>query len=216
MTTAAQIINRATGLLGVRAVGQTLDVAIVADCFDHFRTMLDGLANDPGLFPSVEVSVALTAGVPTVALAGAPYDVEYGWIGSEPDLVEVVPQNFFDGLDDNTTGQPDYLFYDGSGTISVYPTPDQNYTLKLRIRGQSLGFTAITTDVALDPGMDSMLTNTLAVTLAPLFEKMPSQLLVIAAIGSKKSIRRRNHQSKAVDCPFDARRNFDIVRGDYK
>jgi len=216
MTTAAQIISRATGLLGVRAVGQTLDAAVQADCFDQFRVMLDGLATDPGLFPTVEISVTLTAGVPTVTIANAPYDVEYGRIGVDPDVVEVVPQNYFDSLDGNTSGQPDYLYYDGSGTISLYPTPDQNYTLKLRVRGQSLGFTALTTNIDLDPGVEAMLTNSLAVTLAPLFEKMPSQLVALAANSAKKALRRKNLTKRAVDCPFDTRRDFNIIRGDYK
>lgn len=212
MTTAAQIINRATGLIGVRAIGQTLDSTVQSDCFDYFRVMLDTLANEPGLFRDVAIQVPVTSGVNTVTLTDAPFSVEYGWIGADPDPVDVVPQNYFDGLG-SSTGQPECMVYDGNGIVTLYPVPDQDYTLILRVKGQSLGFAAITTDVDLVPGMESLLTNNLAVYFASVFEKQPPQMVAIAAAASKREMRRKNATPRAVDCPVTTGKSFDIVRG---
>ena len=87
------------------------------------------------------------------------------------------------------------------------------YSLTIRYRGKDLGFTAISTDVAIDLGMYAMLTNNLAVHLCSVFEKQPPQMVAIAASASKRSLRRKNSTPRSVDCPVITNRRYDIVRG---
>lgn len=224
MTTAAQLIDRATGLIAVRAIGQTLNGAVSADCFGYLNMMLDAWRLESGLTVTTKLDVPIVAGTdeyeisPTGdVVAVSPINVlsAFSDIGGTKYTAEVVPENTFDLLTDSTSNIPDYVFWDGL-TLHVYPAPSTNYTLTLTIKSPLPEFATITTDVPLTAGMESAIASNLAITLSPIFEKQPGQLLMMTAANSKRALKHANFKPMAVDCPVNTGRSFDIVSGDYR
>lgn len=223
MTTAAQLIDKATALLGVRGIGQTLDGAVSADVFGMLQTMLDEFNLEPGLSKNVRETLTLTPGkasysvnesgdfpIPTpVSILFATYRT-----GSTDYTVDIIPENQYLSIPDKATtcNIPDWLYFDGS-SIYLYPTPSEAGPLTITVKEQAPLFAHVSDDVTLEPGVESAIINNLAVYVAPMFEKMPSQAVMLAASRSKRLLKRANFQPEAVDCPVGSGRVFNIIRG---
>lgn len=226
MTTAAQLIDKATGLIGVRAIGQTLSGEVSADCYGYMQMMLDGWRLEPGLSDTVKSPATMVPGQASYELSPTgdvaiqtPQHILGAYVrsGITDYTVEVIPENRYDAISDKSTVSdiPDWIYFDGL-TMYVYPVPSVASVMTLTIKEDVPTFSTITTDVPLNAGMESAIASNLALILAPVFEKQPGQLLMMTAANSKRSLKSSNFKPAAVDCPVATGRNFDIVKGDYR
>lgn len=222
MTTAAQLIDRATGLIGVRAIGQSLSGDVAADCYEYLKMMLDAWRLESGLTLTTKIVATLPANQTSYTIApGGDIDATtpmkilgaFSTINGSIYGADIVPENYFDSLDIGVTSNiPEYFFFDGLN-LKIYPVMSQPVAVTLTVKGPLPVFTTITTDIPLSAGMESAIASNLAVLLAPVCEKQASQTVMLTAANSKRALKQSNFASAAVDCPIDTGKSFDIIAG---
>lgn len=121
--------------------------------------------------------------------------------------VEIVPQNKFDMASLKTTqGQPTMLFYNPTypnGTIYLFYTPDQAYTLRLNMRARLGSLSTINTTVSFPEEYRRALVFNLAQDIANMYGFAVPQDVVRLARESKTIVMSRNAANDNSIAEFD-------------
>jgi hypothetical protein len=126
---------------------------------------------------------------------------------------QAIPQKTLSGA------YPTKVFYDhnwsaGLGIITVFPEPESSTAaLVLYTRTPLTVFADLTTDYTFPPGYEEAIEYNLAIRLAPLFEKTPSQWLVTNAREALADIKRANFRPAEARFPstlVGSRGRYDI------
>jgi hypothetical protein len=138
--------------------------------------------------------------------------------------VEIVPQNQYDKMSLKTVqGQPTMLFYNPTyptGTVYLFYTPDQAFTLRLNMRARLGELATISTTVSFPEEYRRALVFNLAVDIANMFGFDPPQTTARIARETKDMLMSRNSSNDNSIAEFDLalrpqHRRRGITRGDF-
>lgn len=213
MPTARRLITRAMLRAGILTKTQAPSADEAADALDTLNDILGMTANDSLMcYARLVESFPLTGNVATYTIgSGQTFDtarptaIVSAYVRQGNVDYEVVPlrDTSYDrdiGLK-TLTGMPEGYFYDnGSPTarITFYPTPDEGYTVYLRMEKPITSFT-LDTDVELPPGWNEYLINRLAVTLQPEYGLPADQNIYSFAEQAKAAIKGQVARNRSMD-----------------
>jgi hypothetical protein len=209
--TLLELLTSSLRAIGVKNPGVTLTAEEVDDAKEILNLMLD-LWSAEGLmvYASTRESFSLVNGQEayTIGTGGnfntdRPIQILNAYIGESGAAdtpVEIIGANQYQGIWlKETPGKPDKLNFLGTmplGTIYIYPSPDSAYTIYLDSLKPLTDITVLTSTISLPPGYEAALQSNLAVNLAPEYGRDPSQLVLKAAMESKKALMNLNAASR--------------------
>lgn len=209
--TVIDIIKRAYKLIGVYSIGETPTADESTDGLTALNAMLDEWATEP-LMAYVKTlnTITLTSGVSvyTIGETGTIISprpdsidestyIDYLGVSYPVSVVSMAEYNAIT-LKDTTTTMPCVLWYKPdfpNGTITIWPTPSANVTLKLWSIKPLGGYLNLTDMVSLPPGYENAITFNLAIALAAEFSAPIPITVAKTAISSKKKLKRANYES---------------------
>ena len=207
MTTPNQMISDALGLVGVRAIGESLPGHEVLDCYRVFQRMLDEMAIEKLIqrwegattfgtsSGQSEYEITSTESTPVgVSSLGFTSGDGDSWIG------ELAQKDDLLSVDRDVQGRPSTftpMVKNRALTITLWPTPDGSYSVIANLM-YGLYFSDLNDDILLPVGYESMLVQNLAVKLAPLYEREAPASVVMGARSSKSLVKRMNWQGITV------------------
>lgn len=232
MTTALQIIKRATRLIGVTGIDTPLSSEESADGFEALNSMLGSWANEKLMIyaPTLDV-VALTPGQAAYTIGpGAGIDtarptsidpmsyVLWGNV-SYPLVVLTAAEYNAICVKDLDATIPQAIWYlptFPNGQITLYGVPSDAMTLYLWSTKPFTAFASVTDVVNLPPGYDEALAYNLAVKIAPEYERSASPDVKTTAVMSKKLLKRTNFEPLPLGFPGEVlpQRQFNIYSGE--
>ena len=212
------IIKDALGLIGAIAIDETptnseftqalRTLNIMIDRWSSQRLMLR--SSSPLTFPLVAGKSSYTVGTTGADVTAAkPITITsatYTDSNSNDYPVDIIDIVTYNNLGDKTisSGPVMYIAYDpgntqqntNKGTIYVYLTPDQAYTLSMEVQSYLTEFTSITDTVTFEPAYYEALVYNLAVRLFRYYRdaaaQIPSDILVIS-VNSLNNIKTMNN-----------------------
>jgi len=208
MTTALQIINRATILNGGRAVGETLEAGPLDECFQALNSLIDTWGTTPqAAFNNEEVVVTMPPGTTSMTIGPSqqidvprPLRIEmaYARYSNIDRVIDVIEDKaVWDQIliKDLGTSWPEVLWYDGglpTGNVYFWPKPSGTVTLHLTVLNYLAQYSGVNQDQNLSRGYKRALEFGLAVETAPLFNLEPSPSLARNAALAYRNLRRAN------------------------
>jgi hypothetical protein len=99
-------------------------------------------------------------------------------------------------------GMPQVLWYDSAyptGTVNLYPTPDAAYTLYVQARKPLTSALTLATSISLPPGYEKAIVDTLAVDIAPTFERPVTEAMMVASRAAEYVLRTTNYEGLLLD-----------------
>jgi hypothetical protein len=109
-----------------------------------------------------------------------------------------------------TSTLPTKLYYDhgfstgagnlGSGNIALWPVPTQANQIALYTPTAISQFTGLTQTISLPPGYNRALVYSLAIEMAPEFDRQPSEVIVAVAERALDNLKRTNLQLNRLRC----------------
>lgn len=235
MTTARTIIESALRKINVIGVGQALSAEEANDALIQLNAMIDSWSVEGwNNYTQVRESFPLTAQVASYTIgSGATFDTSrpvriiaafIRQTGSDIDyplaLISADTYANSDKLEDGTI--PEALYYDGNfplGTIILLGAPTAGYELHLYSYKENTQFTTLNTDIDLPPGMEQALVYSLAVYMAPEYEKEAYNTVKAEAIRSKKVFKVANTRNEYNQADIDPTAGgskatyFDVLTG---
>lgn len=208
MTTATTIITDALGQIGIVDPVEALEADDANLGLRVLNRLVDALGTD-ALIPVATTwqSVPLTSGSMTIGAAGdivvtRPTRIEVGAYVVSGDvsfpLEKLNRQQWGEIAVKGDTGIPRYYYYESQtavlGTIKFWPAPDTTYTAYLPLKSRLSAFADLTTNYSLADGYDEFLTSTLAVKLAPFYNREAPGSVIAASRIAKRYIKRLNVQ----------------------
>lgn len=207
--TAADIVNRATLLLGVRPSGQALRAHEASSALISLNDMLNAWSVDNLLiYARQQRTFTLTGAASYSVGVGQDFDIErpvdldraspgYVTLDGTDYPLRLVPRNEFDQAAQKYTsvGKPSGLVYDAGvpyGNITLYPviasgTLTLNYIAPLQV------FETLAEEIALPPGYARALVYNLAVEISPEYPDIPMpQSVERTAMMSLAALKRKN------------------------
>lgn len=221
MTTAANIINESLMLLGILADGETPSASMSQTALRRLNSMVASFNNESlAIYQVQDETFTLGAGV-TSRTIGSGGNFNTTWpitilpssfvrdTVNAPNVdfpLQVVNQAQYNSIvvKSITGPYPQVVYYDRSyplGRLYFWPVPVSSVSLHLGTWKPLTDFTALTTDMALPPGYEEMLTFNLAMRLAPSYGVTPSAEVKQFAVESKRNIKRSNNQNAVLDLP---------------
>jgi len=202
----SNIITDAMSLIGATAIDETPTSSELALGLRTLNMMVDRWSTQRLMLRSTTpISFPLVAGqaVYTIGLSGAQitaakplklYSAFYRDSSSVDQPIDIIDVSDYNAMPDKSisTGPPEYVAYDPGaaqqtsnvGTLSLYLTPDQAYTLFLETDAYLTEFVAVTDTVTFEPAYYEALVYNLAERLFRHFhrseEQIPADILRIA------------------------------------
>ena len=204
--TVLDLIKASLRVLGILAAGETPDAQQSTDARQALNLMLGEWDNDGFLTLREQQNFSVSSGT-------ASYSIGDGetWDGNKPLKILVAYLRDSDGYDHPLTiinekeymeiydkdseGRPTRLFYqpaETTGTVYLYPEPDDAYTIYLLNHKEFTEYTALTTTISLPSGYLNALKFNLAVEIAPEYEREPSQWVISQATKKLAAIKSTN------------------------
>jgi hypothetical protein len=199
------IIKDAMGLIGATEMDETPSASEMLTGMRIANIMLGRWGGQKYMLRSPkQLTIPITAGKSnyTIGLSGCdvtdskPITVESAFLRDSSNLdtpLEVVTLGILESQTDRliTQSESSILTYDPGntqqaiqvGTIHLYPTPDENYTLYVRVQSQLTEFSALTDEVTMEPMYYEALIYNLAVRLFRRFHtkgEVPGDVVSIA------------------------------------
>lgn len=222
MATVLDLIKTSLGYLGVLASGEEPEASDSADCLASLNRLLDSMNINRGSINSIQrTTYTLTLGLnphsigaasltPTLTMTtGRPVKIESAGLIQSGDTIENELEIYRDHSryaqlpDKTTTGIPTVLYYDPAftlGKINLNPPPNAAHTLVLYTWTPLTTVLALDTTVSFPPGYERMLGYLGAVEYAPLFDTIPSALVVSQAREARSEIKRLNSPTPVLRC----------------
>ncbi|MBO0358627.1 hypothetical protein J0X19_11780 [Hymenobacter sp. BT186] len=204
MTTVRDLITGAARLLGVIQKGEALAADEAADGFSALNDMLGTWSNESLLIFSRTVEeFTLQPNVAAYPIGpGLTFDtvrptviheayVRYQGFDQE---LWIISDEEYNGIYDKSTPSiyPTRLSFDNAypvGTIRVNPVPDRASTLILSSEKPITEFASLDSEILLPPGWARALRYNLAIEMAPEYDVMPSQLVLLGAQNAKGQLK---------------------------
>ena len=208
--TVIQIIKRAYRLIGVYSIGETPTADESADGLTALNAMLDEWATE-SLMAYIKTldNITLTPGVSvyTIGATGSVVSarpesidestyIDYLGVSYPVSVVSLAEYNAIT-LKNTSTTMPCVLWYKNdfpNGTLTLWPTPSVNVTLKLWSAKPLGGYLNLTDSVSLPPGYENAITFNLAMALAAEFGTAIPITVAKTAATSKKKLKRSNYE----------------------
>lgn len=207
MTTALDIIKRSMRLLGVYAIGEDPTDDEAESGLTALNALLDSLANSGQLvYAKTLDSIALVGGTAayTVGPSGGTattrpvevLDESYVTLNNVTYPVSVISLQQYNDIGLKTIqGIPRYVWVQPDMpdvTVTLWPVPDQAYTLKLWSNKAITGTLSLTTTLSLPPGYLRMLAYLLAEDLSAEYQVgVPASVATIAS-QARRLLKRTN------------------------
>lgn len=227
MTTALNIIEGAARIIGVLNKGENMPSDDAADGLVALNDLLASWSNESLLVYARTIeSFTLTGGVATYLIGdGQTFDTDRPIAiinatirdssGQDYPLTLINDEAYQDTTFKTTqTPYPEFLNYTNGhpyGTINLYGTPSQSYSLRLLTEKPLTSFSTTATTVDLPPGWNRALRYNLALELAPEYSVKADQLVVKNAMDAKGAIKNttlRNRPLLAMDRTDTEARNI--------
>ncbi len=218
MTTALQLVNKATSLIGVRGAGEILSADDAAECLSSLNSMLDSWRTESlYAYAKQRVTATLPAGVNTATIGPAgtfvvtprPIRIEVGSFFTSGQLdyeIKPITAQEFNGVGLKATGDlgPTYVYLDTAypqGTLYFYPQAAQSVSVTLLCLLQVSEFADLNTNYDLAPGYQRAIEYSLAEEIAPIFEMEPPPTVKRSAIVARKNVKRANFAVPQLEVP---------------
>lgn len=226
MTTALDLINRATIMNGGRALGETLEPGAMEECFSALNSLIDTWGTDPqAAYNNQEIVVTMPPGTQSLTIGPGkqidcvrPLRIElaytrFGNIDRVTDILD--DKSDWDQIiiKDLGTSWPEVLWYDGglpTGNVYFWPKPSGTVELHLTVLNYLAEYTDPNQAQTLSRGYKRALELNLAVETAPLFSLEASISLQRNAANAYRSLRRAN--STVPDMDIGERRSSRLGR----
>jgi hypothetical protein len=205
MTTALNLIEGAARILGVLNKGENMPADDAADGLVALNDLLASWSNESLLvYARTLESFTLTGGVATYLIGSGqtfnttrPVAIVEAVIRDSSNVdypLTIINEETYQGTSYKTTQTPipEFLSYTNAhpyGTINLYGTPSQAYSLRLLTEKPLTSFSLTSTTVDLPPGWNRALRYNLALELAPEYSVKVDQLIVKNAMDSKGAIK---------------------------
>lgn len=208
MTTALELIERASRLAGILGEGQTLSGQQSDDALVTLNDVLDSLGVDSlALYQTTNDTVTLVAGqdVYTVGTGGdfnvdRPAQINSAYVvyqGVSFPVREVTQDEYnLVTLKTMTQPLPAFFLYLNTfplGTMTLWPVPNTAIPLTISVDRVLTQIASLSDTLTLPPGYSKMLRTRLAVELCPEYGREPSTLLLKMAADALADVKRGNH-----------------------
>lgn len=224
-TTAQQILDGAFELIGVKALGQALEAAIVQDGFRRLNNLVDTWGIEPGTILSIERQVfPIVGGVQSYTIgAGGVWDTPRPTVIDRAGLVmlnttpsieiplSVLSQQAYEAIAVKglQSTLPTQLYYDqaytaaGLGTVFLWPAPTiATNVIALYTEMRLAAFVSVAGTVRLAPGFREALEYNLACRLAAPYGRPVQPDVLLYAKSTLANVKRRN--TPTLDLALDA------------
>ena len=222
-------IKRALRLIGVLDPGVEPEAFMQRDALVALNGMLSSLsAQKNAIYAPTTTTFSTVAGTAKYTIGSGgdvdvvrPKNIIKAYIsdsdGDYP-LEIIAMSNYFDITEKSTQTRPKQLYHDRKyplGDIYLYFTPDQVYTVNLKLWSAFAVYTTYTESLALPLEYEDMICSNLAVRLAPEYQRAVGQELAFMAKDSMNTIKNLNSSPKpqVVTDPFRAPTNTNIYDG---
>ena len=211
MTTATELITQALGILGVRAVGESVDGTTAGETLTRLNSLIDSWRTQKlYAYATQRITGTLPASASTLTVGPTgdivttyrPFRLETGGFynnGGQDYPIQLLTQNEFNGITQKLQASGATaigIYYEPTlpnGTLYFYPQPSSQVTLTLIVLTELLEFPTLNSDYTLPPGYRRALAYALAEDLAPDYGKTMSPSAVKAGYVALRNIRRVNH-----------------------
>ncbi len=223
MTTAADIINEAASLIGVKSEGDPLSPEGSQSALTRLNSMVASMSNESLIIYQQSDEVFTFPANETYQTIGIGEDFNTTWpiqvlqqtfsrnssVAPGVDFaLEVINQAQYNSISvkgNTVTGPyPQLLYFDRDypvGKIYIWPVLTSAVELHLATNKQLSSFAGLTTSVILPPGYEEMLTFNLALRMAPSYSVSPSPEVKQFAMESKRNLKRVNATNDVMDLP---------------
>jgi hypothetical protein len=234
--TGRDLVSAQLRLIGAIAPGESPSAAEVTDALAANNRMIGSWSNESLMIPSlVREEFALTPSDGSYTMGtGAnfnttrPISIESATIeiqSSDPDhelpLKIIRNASEWAGITqkDSTATYPEYLFIEGTypnETLNLYPIPTEANKLVIYSMKPITEIATLDTSVSLPPGYEEALIYNGAMRLATEYGRLPSELIMLIAVDSKSSIKRKNYRPSFLkaDSALTCRGSFNILTGE--
>jgi hypothetical protein len=204
MATARNLITGALRLIGVLMKSEAPSDDEAADALSALNGMLGTWSNESLLaFSKGLKSFPLTAGVSTYTIGtGATFNTSRPTVIKQAYImydgfdhpIDLISEEEYNEFSDKTqrSDYPNRLAYVRdypNATIKLYPVPDRSSTLFLFMEQPLTEISSLDDEISLPPGWERALRYNLAIELAPEYDQMPSQLIMMTATTSKRALK---------------------------
>jgi hypothetical protein len=204
MTTALQIMNRATEITGYKDPAETLSGADAAQFLAVLNSLVDSW-NTSRLYVVTTTTVSASVSASPVSIGAAqtlnttrPVRIEGGYVtsgGVDYDLDWITAAEY-DAIENKSLSSsiPTHAFYSPGlpiGSIYLWPVPSAAVTLSVRVMTQLSAFADTATDYTLAPGYKRALEYSLAEEIHP---NRITPATARLASGARRAIKRVNHE----------------------
>jgi hypothetical protein len=224
MTTALQILNRATEITGYKDPSETLSGDDAAQFLAVLNSLVDSW-NTSRLYVVATATVSASVSASPVSIGASqtlnttrPIRVEGGWIRQDGIDYELdwITSAEYDAIQNKslTSSIPTRAFYSPglpNGSVYLWPAPSGTVSLHVRVMAQLSAFADLATDYTLAPGYKRALELSLAEEIHPnrITPKIERQ-----AFGARKAIKTVNHEPLQLEhCGVPHYERFNILTG---
>lgn len=226
MSTALNIITRAMKKVGILSKTESPTADEAEDALSSLNELLLSWSNDAtSIYARTTENFSLVGSTNTYSIGTSqtfnttrPVNIldAYIRINNIDYQMDVINEDMYNDIGDKSSlGRPILLTYTQSypyGSIRVWPTPDQAYTIYL-VCEKPLTSYALADTVSLPPGWERALIYNLAVELAPEYGMQPDQGIFKIAGESKGLISRTVMKNKSMDVPVSPRNYQRALEG---
>lgn len=226
MATGLDLVTSALRKSGAIGAGETPEADEAADAIETINQMLSSWSNfASNVYARVLENFTLTGndGEYSIGSGGnfnttRPIKILAAYIRSSTiDYgVEVVTDEDFAGISlKSQAGMPEYLNYDNgfaTGTIKIWPVPDQAYSLYL-LSEKPLSSLTLAGTVSLPPGWEQAIIYNASILLAPEYGLPVSAEVAEIAAQSKSSIMKAILRNRPIDVPRNLDNRNNIYAG---
>lgn len=224
-TTARTLIRRAMQKAGILSKNETPSADEANDALDTLNDVLAVFSNETLMnyvrivspFTMVSGTASYTIGTGGTFNTSRPVTIDSAYIrsGSVDYEMEPISEENYDIIGMKTTrGIPFSFTYNNAaplGTLTVYPVPDSNYVIYLRM-GKPVASLALDDVIDMPPGWNMFLVYTLAVLLAPEYGLPVSEDNKVFAARAKELIELAIAKNRTMDFP-GTDSDYNIYRG---
>jgi hypothetical protein len=234
--TGRDLVSASLRLIGVLASGETPEAQEATDGLSALNRLLDSWSTESLLiytkprevFTLVAGTSAYTMGSGGTFSTTRPLKIENAELrltDTSPVVekpIDIVTKDEFAALTSKTLSSsiPMWLYAEGTHpleTINLWPVPSTAYQIALYSWKVLTQITTLDTSLAFPPGYERALVHALAIEIAPEYGKIPSDLVMAAALESKANIQRMNSKPHflRVDCALQNQpTRFNIYTGE--
>lgn len=209
MTTARTLITNALRTINVLGDSQPMTAEDGQNCLTRLNDLLSAWKIEHLYsFTTTEYTGTASSSVVTIGPTGnivvpfTPPTIESGFVrvGNLDYAFQQVDYAAYSGITLKTVASPwpSVGYYDGQGTLYLYPVPS-NAEIHIGVASQMSEFATLDTVYILQPGVRRALSLSLAEEIAPEYSTSVSPGAAKLAQQARRSLKRRNHETPTLD-----------------